>query len=227
MKALSLKQHWLYAITDLDKRIENRSWRPPNHIIGQTIALHASKKIDINSKAEIYRISDGIVVPYNTPKGCIVATAVIADYIVEGETNDKWFFGPYGWILEDVTKLRKPIPCRGALSLWQVPDDIEVKILKYMLEYLPLLPGTQIVYVPDHADGFANHPDCEEGFVTSMGTKGDAAFCRYWNRDDPDLLRTRANSELTPLNNIVVSDTHPQALVDSWILKLSEEMGLT
>jgi hypothetical protein len=127
MRALSLKQHWLYAITDIDKRIENRSWPPPAHIIGKRIALHASKTIDINSKAEIYRIS-GITVPDHTPRGVIVATAVIRGYVESGGSSDKWFFGDYGWILNDVAKLDKPIPCKGMLSLWHVPDEIAMQI---------------------------------------------------------------------------------------------------
>jgi len=226
MKALSLKQHWLYAITDLDKRIENRSWPPPAHIIGKRIALHASKTIDKNSKAEIFRIS-GLTVPDDTPRGSIVGTAVIGGYHSAGGWADRWFFGDYGWILQDVTKLREPIPCKGALSLWQVPDDIEAVVLKHLADRKTALrPGTQIVYVPGHAEGDAKHPDCEEGFVTSMGTKGDAAFCRYWSRESPKELRTRANSELTPLDNIVLSETHAQSLVDMWIRILSEEMGI-
>ena len=73
-------------------------------------------------------------------------------------------------------------------------------------------PGTQVVYVPMHADGDENHPDCEAGFVTSI--RGEAAFCRYWSKHYPGELRTKANSELTPLNCLVIQDTRPQDKVD-------------
>lgn len=222
MKALSLKQHWLYAITDLDKRIENRSWPPYAHIIGECIALHASKTIDRSSQEVIHQIS-GVIVPDDTPRGAIVATAVIAGYHEWGGWHDKWFFGAYGWILEDVTKLHKPIPCKGMLGLWQVPDNIEVQILKHLISISPILPYRQIIYVPDHAEGSTNHPDCEEGFVTSMNDKGDAAFCRYWSKVNPQTLRTRANSELTPLHNLVVCDSRPQALVEKWRERILSE----
>lgn len=53
--------------------------------------------------------------------------------------------------------------------------------------------GTQIVYVPHHAGGDLDHPDCEEGFVTSV--RGDTIFCRYWSQYRPPGLRTRWNSE--------------------------------
>lgn len=82
-----------------------------------------------------------------------------------------------------------------------------------------LRPGTQIIYVPNHAKD-ENDPVCEHGFVMTVNLY--TVFCRYWNKDGTD-LRTRANSESTPFENIVVKDTHPQYEVDRWIRKLMEE----
>jgi hypothetical protein len=71
--------------------------------------------------------------------------------------------------------------------------------------------GTQVCYIPAHANGDLKHPDVEFGFVTSdAGERG--VFCRYWRKMkyDPrnpaylylenveDYLRTKSNSELTP-----------------------------
>lgn len=77
-----------------------------------------------------------------------------------------------------------------------------------------LQSGTQIIYVPDHAEGDAEHPDCEQGFVTSV--RGDMAFCRYWSNAHEG-LRTLANSEATPIRNLVVRDTRPQHVIDQWM----------
>ena len=74
--------------------------------------------------------------------------------------------------------------------------------------------GRQVIYVPNHANGQVDHPDCEAGFITS--TDGDYAFCRYWSNHLPHLplrLRTRANSERTPIANLVIQDTVPQIAV--------------
>jgi len=73
-------------------------------------------------------------------------------------------------------------------------------------------PGTQIIYVPMHAEGDTEHPDSEAGFVTSL--RDDFAFCRYWNKYHPGELRTKANSEATPFYCLVIQDTRPQAEVD-------------
>jgi hypothetical protein len=64
-----------------------------------------------------------------------------------------------------------------------------------------LLKGTQIAYVPQHADS-VNHPDVQLGFIVKPANPPENGyFCRYWQ---PGLktLRTRANSELTSLDNL-------------------------
>lgn len=74
-------------------------------------------------------------------------------------------------------------------------------------------PGTQIAYIPLHAEGDINHPDVEFGFVVSE--RGDAHFCRYWRRGHLGELRTVANSELTPTDNLVEYKSVSQDVVDN------------
>lgn len=136
MKALSLKQPWLWAITEEDKRVENRTWKPMDWIIGKRIALHASKNDDPGGVVAIFNIL-GAELPHNLPRGAIVATAKIIGWVDERNgtfkgpspclghyVDDKWFFGPIGWILDDVKKLEVPVPCRGHLGLWDIPGDL-------------------------------------------------------------------------------------------------------
>ena len=73
--------------------------------------------------------------------------------------------------------------------------------------------GTQIVYVPNHADGDLKHEDCEYGFVIT--DKGESAFCRYFLKDKS--LRTVANSELTPKDMLIVANHRPQKDIDTWV----------
>lgn len=83
-----------------------------------------------------------------------------------------------------------------------------------------LQKGTQIIYVPNHADGI-DHPDCEKGFVTTVGRRG--AFCRYWSKHDLGKLRTMANSELTPFDTLVIKNTHLQCVVDRLLRMIEDE----
>ena len=36
--------------------------------------------------------------------------------------------GRFGWLLKDVRPLREPVPCRGALGLWDVPPEVFTQI---------------------------------------------------------------------------------------------------
>lgn len=40
------------------------------------------------------------------------------------EDQKKWFFGRYGWVFSDYVSLGLPVPCRGALGLWDLDDEI-------------------------------------------------------------------------------------------------------
>ncbi len=71
--------------------------------------------------------------------------------------------------------------------------------------------GDQIIYVPDHAV-FSGTNELEAGFVTSV--KGDVVFCRYWNKFDPNVLRTTANSEGTNIRDLMKKDSVPQDRVE-------------
>lgn len=143
MKALTIKQPWLWAITDSTRRVENRTWKPPLHMIGQRIALHASARIEQGEMTACRRIClDPLPHTMDLTTGAIVATAVVAGYVIVDDENkishqfyytsnyeprtDPWFFGPVGWLLTSVQKLAEPISCKGALGLWDVPASIVV-----------------------------------------------------------------------------------------------------
>ena len=79
-------------------------------------------------------------------------------------------------------------------------------------------PGTQIIYVPNHANGDLDHPACESGFVTGDAKDGNV-FCRYWSRFVPNELRTKANSESTPVAHLIMKDTKPQFVINNLLQK--------
>lgn len=78
--------------------------------------------------------------------------------------------------------------------------------------------GDQIVYIPLHANGDAEHPDCEFGFVTSVRPSG--CYCRYWHKGSPGNLRTKANSEFTSKEAMRHIVSVPQDLVDTILEQL-------
>jgi len=150
MRALSIRQPHLYCITHLGKDVENRTWKPPLHIIGKRIALHASGKLDGRDGFDMASSIAGFdlkTAVSDMPLGAIVATAVVAGWFKTDDVRDrvsvtvghgifpasvyasKWYLGDIGWALQDVIVLPEPIPCKGALSLWKVPSSAMPEII--------------------------------------------------------------------------------------------------
>jgi hypothetical protein len=119
MKALSIKQPWVHAILREGKDIENRSWRSSHR---GWIALHAS----LNPQKE-GKFPRGIKYPDldTLDYGAICGIVRVVDNVTK--SRSKWFNQPprgyinNGWVLADVKRLKRPIPCKGSLGLWKVP----------------------------------------------------------------------------------------------------------
>lgn len=124
-KALSIRQPWAWAILNAGKRIENRPRR--FHFRG-AICLHASSYLNARdySQAEDFITGQSPRWPpemlsASNIRGGIIGTAVITDCIEESE--DPWFFGPFGLVLEDVQPVPF-IPVKGALGLFQWKNNL-------------------------------------------------------------------------------------------------------
>ncbi len=130
MRALSVRAPWWLAILHFGKDIENRDWRTT---FRGTIYLHASlwfhpREIlqDIDSIAHICKVAGrpffGMLIDY-LKAGCgrIVGTVDIVDCI--DHSDSPWFFGKYGFVLTNPVAFDKPIPFKGALGFFDVPDN--------------------------------------------------------------------------------------------------------
>jgi hypothetical protein len=142
--AISFLQPWLWAIIEGHKPVENRSWKPPRNIVGQVIALHASRGWDSDGRVMIEKLL-GEAAAHScmvAPRGAIVGTARVAgafqpggraelvgpilDADVDRLAASPWALGPWVWLLTDVRKFAEPIPCKGALGCWRVPAAVDV-----------------------------------------------------------------------------------------------------
>ena len=121
MRALTIRQPWAWAILHAGKRIENRTWKPPEWAMGTLLAIHAGGVLEEEGVAWLK--DHGIEVPSNIPRAAIVGTARIAG-VIEKPVSDIWWHGPVGWLLDEVTPLSEPLPCPGKLGLWTVPDEL-------------------------------------------------------------------------------------------------------
>lgn len=114
MYALTIKQPWASLIIEGTKRIENRTWKPKDSILGSRIAIHASQATDALRR---YRPSDR-----ELPRGALLGTVVLVKVVTS--SPNKYFIGPYGWVLADPVELTTPIPWIGQLGLWELDSKV-------------------------------------------------------------------------------------------------------
>lgn len=134
MKALTIKEPFLWAILNAGKGIENRDWPLPAWMLDKTIALHASKHVSRDeyerSRMLIEEISGLRAPEYVIARarrfGFVHGTARVVGQVTE--SDDAWFFGDYGFLLDDRRTIATPIYCKGALGFWDVPAEIERRL---------------------------------------------------------------------------------------------------
>ena len=143
MKAISLHQPWASLIIMGVKRCETRSWKPPDALIGQRIAIHASKRVDPLVLEEPFAtlLPDPV---RDCPTGVLLGTAILegafsidhpadANLIAgeyhrgedEGAVALELAFGDYtvgrwAWGLADVHALSHPVPFNGRQKFWDI-----------------------------------------------------------------------------------------------------------
>ena len=129
MKALTLHAPWAHAVAWLGKPLENRSWVLPLSIVGERIAIHAGLS---DSQIEWRRI-DLILSKLNATmpdapvaRGALVCTAIVGSPVTESDSPGviPGNFGP----LIDVRRLPEPIPCKGRLGLWTLPEAVSARL---------------------------------------------------------------------------------------------------
>ncbi len=128
LHALSVRQPYAYAILHMGKDIENRTWDPPRHIVGQLIWIHASLKRERVEPWELLgqRFTlDGDELP---DLADLATGAIVGSVRVVGSTGiakgNRWFNGPIGWVLVEPAPLETPVRCRGMLGVWTVPTGV-------------------------------------------------------------------------------------------------------
>src|ERR1700722_17787396 len=137
MSCLRVRQPWAWAICH-GKDVENRS-RGTKH--RGLLAIHASKSAPYRDDVFDPRIAELIVVHgLDDPaaeQGAVVAVAELTGchepaYCFEARPGQSglqcspWAHASqFHWQLADVRPLAEPVPCRGMLGLWPLPDEVE------------------------------------------------------------------------------------------------------
>jgi hypothetical protein len=142
MKCVSLWQPWASLVAVGAKRVETRHWPAPASVIGQRIAIHAAKTRDhldlvLDEPFSRYLPNKDLL-----PLGAVVCTAVLAktaamyscaiDELREKHPDEHAFGlyepGRFAWVLRDVQSLPLALECRGHQGLFNVPDELLLRL---------------------------------------------------------------------------------------------------
>ncbi len=137
-RAFSIRQPWAWAICYGYKPVENRDWESwnPGLTYRGPVLIHAGKREEKDDVAIVVgRVGDleddhrRMEDHYHEHGhlGAIVGTATIVDCVTEHPSP--WFSGPYGFVIEDARPIR-PIPYKGMLGFFRVPDEIHEQIAR-------------------------------------------------------------------------------------------------
>ena len=121
MKCLTIQQPWAWLIIEGSKDIENRTWATKHR---GPLLIHAGQRIE-KEAAEYYKqesVELGLDWPDPLPTGCIIGMVDLIDVVTEHESQ--WFNGPYGWVLANPRAAIEPLPYKGRLGLYDVPDEL-------------------------------------------------------------------------------------------------------
>ncbi len=123
MKALSLRQPWAWLVFH-GKDIENRNW--PTNYRGPLL-IHASLRYaDENDVRWVRKNFPKIKIPDDLPGGAIIGEVELVDCV--SSSGSKWFFGPYGFVLKNPVEFKRPIPSKGKLHFFEVPEKALRKV---------------------------------------------------------------------------------------------------
>ena len=133
MKALTISQPFASLIASGEKWVENRSWstryRGP-------LAIHAGKGIQYLSRDDLADYPTGAIVAVCRLTNCVLLNhararpdpdgLIVGTHVTWGElVAHPYTEGPWCWVIEDVVRLARPIPCRGQVGLWTPPAGYE------------------------------------------------------------------------------------------------------
>lgn len=163
LRGLTLHRPWSSLIALGIKKVENRTWPPPQSLVGQWVAIHSGLTYDdegerwARQQLNDLEREDFLLTPERPQH--IVALALL-EQVVDIERpatlarlspdQRRWKNGErFGWVFCQVLRLAAPVPCGGNRRLWQVPRHLEDQVLRQAPDYvrlmlketLPTLPG--------------------------------------------------------------------------------------
>ncbi len=130
MKALSIRPPWSWLIVKGEKPVENREWETK---YTGPLLIHASKtfeKADWNwirtefPHIDLPRPIPGGVNPLYHPGHIIGRVDMFGCLPIDFAGSSPWAFGPHVWYFRNPVEFFHPIPWKGQLGIFNVPERL-------------------------------------------------------------------------------------------------------
>ena len=116
MNALTVREPWASLIANGVKQIETRHWYPPRHIVGQRIAIHASKGLSegeigwfletpaaYDALTEVMWCGGGsVATAFPATRGRVLATATLTDVLIFTHINVSKIIAEFGASIDEL-----------------------------------------------------------------------------------------------------------------------------
>jgi hypothetical protein len=131
------------------KKYETRTRAFPRVLLGQRVAIHAAKAdgdlieiaayilnrkvgVEPDERMEAYVaaiLSAGYRTCGEMPRGCLIGSVILRESVAAEQAEDHNGFGDFStgrfaWRASDSEMLAKPVPFRGMLGFFDVPDEL-------------------------------------------------------------------------------------------------------
>lgn len=124
MRCLAVRQPWAWALVTGAKDVENRSWTTDYR--GPVIIQASAGKTLVNHFAK----SDPTLPKVPFAFGALIGVAELVNVVPlsqDLETNP-WAWGPYCWRFTNARMFVEPIPAKGKLNLYTLPQDVAARV---------------------------------------------------------------------------------------------------
>lgn len=148
MKAISIRQPWVDAVLYGGKRVENRGprWGRCKH--RGPLLLHAAKGMTDDEYHEACEFMREQGIAWRPDRnnlrqfvrGAIVGVTEVIDIVTPGGQrvdfptlnvrDDEWYTGGFGLVFGPTHAFDAPIPYKGNLSLFNVPDELVAEAIR-------------------------------------------------------------------------------------------------
>jgi hypothetical protein len=127
LKVVAIQQPWAWAVCAGGKTVENRTWKTAHR--GLLIIQASASKQRVQELIKRADSGSKAVAALDFEYGALIGAIEVLDCVPYGAhlESDPWAAGPYCWTLSKPHLFEKPIPYKGKINIYALPDEMAAK----------------------------------------------------------------------------------------------------